>query len=130
VDDTWTITEVAAEHDVTLRTVRHYEDVGLISPERRGTARVFHQRDRVRLALILRGRRLGFSLDEIATIINMYDAEPGEVGQLRYLVEQIAVRRTELEQRRKDIDETIAELDEVERRCRHDLDALLRARHT
>ncbi len=130
MDDTWTITEVASEYDVTLRTVRHYEDLGLISPERRGTARVFHQRDRVRLALILRGRRLGFSLDEIATIINMYDAEPGEVGQLTYLVDQIAVRRTELEQRRTDIDETIAELDEVERRCRHDLAELLRSRDT
>jgi DNA-binding transcriptional MerR regulator len=130
VDDTWTITEVASEYDVTLRTVRHYEDLGLISPERRGTARVFHQRDRVRLALILRGRRLGFSLDEIATIINMYDAEPGEVGQLTYLVDQIAVRRNELEQRRTDIDETIAELDEVERRCRHDLAELLRSRDT
>jgi DNA-binding transcriptional MerR regulator len=130
VDDTWTITEVAAEYDVTLRTVRHYEDLGLISPERRGTARVFHQRDRVRLALILRGRRLGFSLDEIATIINMYDAEPGEVGQLTYLVDQIAVRRTELEQRRTDIDETIAELDVVERRCRQDLAELLGSRNT
>ena len=64
-----------------------------ISPERRGTARIFHSRDRIRLALILRGRRLGFSLDEIATIVNMYDAEPGEAGQLRYLIEQIGVRR-------------------------------------
>jgi DNA-binding transcriptional MerR regulator len=129
-DDTWTIAEVASEFGVTLRTVRHYEDLGLVSPERRSTVRVFHQRDRVRLALILRGRRLGFSLDEIATIINMYDAEPGEVGQLRYLVDQIDVRRTELEQRRKDIDETLAELDEVEHRCRRDLARLLDERQT
>jgi DNA-binding transcriptional MerR regulator len=129
-DGTWTIAAVASEFGVTLRTVRHYEDLGLVSPERRGTLRVFHQRDRVRLALILRGRRLGFSLDEIATIINMYDAEPGEVGQLRYLVDQIDVRRTELEQRRKDIDETLNELDEVERRCRRDLAQLLDERQT
>jgi DNA-binding transcriptional MerR regulator len=129
-DGTWTIAAVASEFGVTLRTVRHYEDLGLVSPERRGTVRVFHQRDRVRLALILRGRRLGFSLDEIATIINMYDAEPGEVGQLRYLVDQIDVRRTELEQRRKDIDETLAELDEVEHRCRRDLARLLDERQT
>jgi DNA-binding transcriptional MerR regulator len=121
---TWTITELAAEFDVTLRTIRHYEDIGLLSPERRGTARVFHQRDRVRLALILRGRRLGFSLDEIATIVNMYDAEPGEEGQLRYLIEQIDVRRADLEQRRRDHDQTLADLDEVERRCRHDLAGL------
>jgi DNA-binding transcriptional MerR regulator len=118
---TWSITDLAQEYGVTLRTIRFYEDRGLITPERRGTARVFHARDRVRLALILRGRRLGFSLDEIATIVDMYDAEPGEAGQLRYLLEQIGVRRTELEQRRKDIDDTLAELDVVEQRCHEDL---------
>jgi DNA-binding transcriptional MerR regulator len=121
---TWTITQLSADFGVTLRAIRHYEDLGLLAPERRGTARIFRQRDRVRLALILRGRRLGFSLDEIATIINMYDAEPGEAGQLRYLIEQIAVRRADLEQRRRDIEETLAELDDVERRCREDLAAL------
>lgn len=120
-DQTWTITEIASEFDVTLRTIRHYEDLGLISPERRGTTRVFHNRDRIRLALVLRGRRLGFSLDEIARIVNMYDAEPGEAGQLHYFLEQIDVRKTELEQRRTDIDETLADLDEVERRCHDDL---------
>lgn len=120
-EKTWTITEIASEFDVTLRTVRHYEDLGLISPERRGTTRVFHSRDRIRLALVLRGRRLGFSLDEIARIVNMYDAEPGEAGQLHYFLEQIDVRKTELELRRRDIDETIADLDEVERRCHEDL---------
>ncbi|HLN76115.1 MAG TPA: MerR family DNA-binding transcriptional regulator [Nocardioidaceae bacterium] len=118
---TWTIAQLAEEYDVTLRTIRHYEDVGLLSPERRGTVRVFHNRDRVRLALILRGRRLGFSLDEIATIVNMYDEQPGEAGQLHYLLRQIDVRRQELEQRRRDIEQTLAELDEVERRCHEDL---------
>ena len=118
---TWTIAELAEEYDVTLRTIRHYEDVGLLSPERRGTVRVFHNRDRVRLALILRGKRLGFSLDEIATIVNMYDEQPGETGQLHYLLEQIYVRRRELEQRRRDIEQTLTELAEVERRCHEDL---------
>jgi len=122
--DTWTITELAEEFDVTARTIRHYEDVGLLSPERRGTSRVFRTRDRVRLALVLRGRRLGFSLDQIAAIVNMYDEQPGEAGQLRYLIEQIAVRRAELEQRRRDIDETLADLDAVEQRCREDLAGL------
>jgi DNA-binding transcriptional MerR regulator len=121
---TWSITDLAGEYGVTLRTIRFYEDRGLLTPERRGRTRVFHARDRVRLGLILRGRRLGFSLDEIATIVDMYDAEPGEEGQLRYLLEQIDVRRTELEQRRKDIEETLAELAEVERRCREDLERL------
>ena len=121
---TWSIAELAAEYDVTLRTIRFYEDRGLLTPERRGTVRVYHPRDRVRLGLILRGKRLGFSLDEIATIVDMYDAEPGEEGQLVYLLNQIGTRRAELEQRRKDIDETLRELAEVERRCQTDLHAL------
>ncbi|MET9268776.1 MerR family DNA-binding transcriptional regulator [Kribbella sp. NPDC003557] len=121
---TWSIAELAAEYDVTLRTIRFYEDRGLLTPERRGTARVYHPRDRVRLALILRGKRLGFSLDEIARIVDMYDAEPGEEGQLVYLLDQIAHRRTELEQRRRDIEETLQDLAEVEARCHADLGAL------
>jgi DNA-binding transcriptional MerR regulator len=121
VDQTWSIADLAREFGVTHRTIRHYEEFGLISPERRGTVRVFHGRDRVRLALILRGKRLGFTLDEIATIVNMYDDQPGEVGQLHYLIDQIAVRRADLEQRRRDIDETLAELDRVEARCLEDL---------
>jgi DNA-binding transcriptional MerR regulator len=121
---TWSITELAAEYDVTLRTIRFYEDRGLLTPERRGTVRVYHPRDRVRLGLILRGKRLGFSLDEIATIVDMYDAEPGEEGQLVYLLDQITTRRAELEQRRQDIDETLEELAEVERRCEADLTTL------
>jgi DNA-binding transcriptional MerR regulator len=118
---TWSITELAAEYGVTLRTIRFYEDKGLLTPERRGTVRVYHPRDRVRLGLILRGKRLGFSLDQIARIVDMYDAEPGEEGQLVYLLEQIRHRRADLEQRRRDIDDTLVELTEVERRCRAEL---------
>ena len=121
---TWSITELAEEFGVTLRTLRHYEDVGLITPERRGSARVFHARDRIRLQLILRGKRLGFSLPEIRTIVNMYDEQPGEAGQLHYLLEQIEVRRAELDRLRRDIDDTLRELDEVADRCRQDLAAL------
>ncbi|HEX6196669.1 MAG TPA: MerR family DNA-binding transcriptional regulator [Jiangellaceae bacterium] len=118
---TWTIAELADEFGITLRTIRFYEEHGLVSPQRKGTQRVFHERDRVRLNLVLRGKRLGFPLDEIKKIVNMYDAEPGEFGQLHYLLEQIDVRRTELEQRRKDIDEALDELNDLERRCRMDL---------
>src|SRR3954467_1050137 len=121
---TWSITELAEEFGVTLRTIRHYEDVGLITPERRGTSRVFHARDRIRLQLILRGKRLGFSLPQIRTIVNMYDEQPGEAGQLHYLLDQIDVRRAELEQMRADKDETLRELDVVADRCRADLAAL------
>lgn len=70
---------------------------------------------------MLRGKRLGFSLPEIATIVNMYDDQPGEAGQLRYLLDQIEVRRAELEQMRRDIDETMTELDRVAERCHEDL---------
>lgn len=118
---TWSIAELATEYGVTLRTIRFYEDKGLLTPERRGTVRIYHPRDKVRLGLILRGKRLGFSLDEISRIVDMYDAEPGEEGQLVYLLEQIGHRRAELEQRRRDIDETLVELSAVEARCKSDL---------
>ncbi len=121
---TWTIAELAEEYGVTLRTIRFYEEQGLLTPQRNGTRRVFHDGDRVRLGLVLRGKRLGFALDEIKKIIGMYDAEPGEVGQLRYLLEQIARRRAELEERRRDIDAALAELADLDRRCRADLDRL------
>jgi DNA-binding transcriptional MerR regulator len=116
-----TIAEVAAEFGVTHRTIRFYEDRGLITPERRGTQRLFHPRDRVRLGLVLRGKRLGFDLDQIRRIVDMYDTEVGERGQLEYLLEQIAARRDELAQRRQDIELTLTELDDVERRCRAQL---------
>ncbi|GGB38530.1 MerR family transcriptional regulator [Flexivirga endophytica] len=123
---TWTIAELAEEYGVTHRTIRHYEELGLISPERRGTVRVFHRRDRTRLALILRGKRIGFPLEEIRTIIDMYDETPGEAGQLTYLLAQIAARRADLEQRRADIEQTLRDLGDVEARCRTDLRALRR----
>jgi DNA-binding transcriptional MerR regulator len=121
---TWTISRLAEEYGVTLRTLRHYEDLGLLAPQRLGASRVYHQRDRIRLELILRGKRLGFSLPEIRTIVNMYDEPPGEAGQLQYLLDQIEVRRGELAQLRRDIDHTVEELDRVEARCREDLAAL------
>ena len=118
---TWTIAEVAEEFGVTHRTVRHYEELGLISPERRGTQRVYHRRDRIRLALIMRGRRIGFPLEEIRTIIDMYDEQPGEAGQLRYLLSQIDDRRADLESRKRDIEDSLTELEELQRRCQEDL---------
>lgn len=125
-DRSWSIAELAAEFDVTHRTIRHYEQLGLIAPERRGTARIFHRRDRTRLALILRGKRIGFDLEEIRKIIDMYDELPGEAGQLTYLLDQIAARRRELEQRRQDIEDSLAELETLAQRCQHDLRGLRR----
>ena len=119
---TWTIAEVADEFGVTHRTVRHYEELRLISPERRGTTRVYHRRDRTRLALILRGKRLGFPLEEIRTIIDLYDAPRGRRSQLEYVLAQIDERRVDLEQRRRDLDDALKELDGFEASCRADLD--------
>ena len=120
-DRTWSIAQVADEFGVTHRTVRHYEELGLISPERRGTTRVYHRRDRTRLSLILRGKRLGFPLEEIRTIIDLYDVPRGRRSQLEYVLGQIDERRADLEQRRRDLDAALSELTEFERRCRADL---------
>jgi DNA-binding transcriptional MerR regulator len=123
-DQTWSIGELAEEFNTTLRTIRFYEDRGLLTPQRQGTARIFHDRDRVRLQLILRGKRLGFTLDEIAHVINMYDETPGERGQLAFLLSDINKRRDALLAKRRDLDEALTELDDLEKRCRSDLERL------
>ena len=120
-EQTWTIAQVADEFGITHRTVRHYEDLGLISPERHGTRRLYRRRDRTRLQLILRGKRLGFPLDQIRTIIDLYDAPRGKRSQLQYVLDQIDDRRTDLEQRRRDLDDALTGLDRFEDRCREDL---------
>ena len=122
--ETWTIAQVADEFGVTHRTVRHYEDLGLLSPERRGQQRIYHRRDRTRLGLILRGKRLGFPLEEIRTIIDLYDVPRGRASQLEYVLGQIDDRRADLEQRRRDLDDALKELDAFEESCRADLDRL------
>ncbi len=121
---TWSIGELADQFDTTLRTIRHYEELGLIRPGRNGRQRVYAERDRVRLQLILRGKRLGFTLEEIAHIIDLYDDPPGEAGQLEFLLSEIERRRSDLLQRRADLDAVLAELDDLETRCRTDLEAL------
>ncbi len=123
-EQTWTIREIAEEFDVTHRTVRHYEELGLITPERLGTTRIYHRRDKTRLNLILRGKRLGFPLEEIRTIIDLYDAPRGRRSQLEYVLGQIDERRTDLEQRRRDLDDAISELGRFEDSCRADLGRL------
>lgn len=121
---TWTIAQMAGDYGVTHRALRHYEHLGLLSPERQGQRRIYGRRERTRLALILRGRRLGFPLEEVATILDMYDDQPGEAGQLRYLLSQIGDRRTDLQQRLRDIEDSLRELDELETRCTQDLERM------
>ncbi len=96
----------------------------MLSPERNGTTRVFHPRDRIRLKLILRGKRLGLALSEIREVIDMYDQTPGEKGQLELLITKIEERRGALEEQKRDIDLMMAELSEVSAKCRNRLGEL------
>jgi DNA-binding transcriptional MerR regulator len=116
--DTYTIGDLAREFDVTLRTIRHYEDGGLLAPQRAGSQRVYGKRDYVRLKLILRGRRLGFSLAQVGEMLELYDSAPDERPQLRKFLAALAVRREQLERQRRDIDETIAEIRGFEQQSR------------
>ncbi len=123
-EPTWTIAQIAEEFGVTHRTVRHYEELGLIAPQRRGTQRVYHRRDRTRLNLSLRGKRLGFPLEQIRTIIDLYDAPRGRASQLDFVLGEIDARRADLLARRRDLDDALAELDIFEQRCRQERDRL------
>lgn len=120
----YTITQLTQEFGITTRTLRFYEAQGLITPQRRGRQRLYKPADRTRLKLILRGKRLGFSLTEISEIIGMYGKAPGEAGQLQLLMRKIAERRAELEEKRNDIELTLAELADVERGCQTRLQEL------
>ena len=112
---TYTITELTREFGVSTRTLRFYEDVGLLHPLREGRTRKFRPADRHLLSQILRGKRLGFSIAEIREVMEMYRKPPGEKGQLKLLRERVAAKRADLEQKREDIVETLKELDEVDR---------------
>ena len=105
-----TVTQLAAELGITARTLRFYEGKGLISPSRLGTTRVYMARDRARMILILRGKRLGFSLREIADYLDLYDIDPSQKTQSSRLLKLIAARMTKLEAQRVALDEMIAEL--------------------
>lgn len=109
----YTISDLAKEFEITSRSIRHYEDENLITPTRRGVHRIYSARDRVRLQLILRGKRLGFSLAEIKEIIDLYGVE-GEQRQTERLLELINVRRDSLKQQLKDIKYLLNEFDVLE----------------
>jgi len=111
-DRTYSIKELACDFGVTPRTLRHYEDQGLISPERQGQNRIYHTEDRVRLAWILRGKRVGFSLQEIGEMLDLYDLGDGREKQRSVTVDRCRDRITALEAQRDDINATIDELQE------------------
>jgi DNA-binding transcriptional MerR regulator len=126
MERTYSISELADEFDITPRTIRYYESEGLIDPAREGQKRIYSARDRVRLALVLRGKRLGFSLAEAKEIIDLYAAPHGEVGQLRTLLEKLDAKRAMLEEKRRDLDAAISNMDSYAARCRvrlNDLEA-------
>jgi DNA-binding transcriptional MerR regulator len=113
----YSITELTRELGVSTRTLRFYEDEGLIHPVRRGRTRLFRQSDRHLVRQILRGKRLGFSIAEIREIVQMYREPPGEVGQLKLMIKRIEEKREDLRQKRRDLEETLAELDHAEESC-------------
>ncbi|MBV7485064.1 MerR family DNA-binding transcriptional regulator [Bordetella sp. BOR01] len=114
---TWTISELSREFDITPRTIRFYEDQGIVSPGRDGRNRVYGARDRTRLKLALRGKRLGLQLSEIRALIDMYDGPGDNATQLRQYLDVLAKHRSVLEQQRRDIDDTLSEIAEQERQC-------------
>jgi len=117
MNETYGIAELAREFGVTTRTVRFYEDKGLIAPTRDGQRRIYSPRDRVRLRLIMRGKRLGLSLDEIAELIDLYDVDPSEITQLKQFIDVIRERKTILEGQKKDIEESLSEMNRLEKQC-------------
>ena len=117
MSETYGIAALAREFDVTTRAIRFYEDKGLLSPARNGQRRIYASRDRVRLRLIMRGKRLGFSLDEIRQMIDLYDIDPTEVTQLRHFLDKIRQRKATLVLQQADIVETLEEMHRIESQC-------------
>jgi DNA-binding transcriptional MerR regulator len=114
----FTIGELAREFDVTPRTIRFYEDQGLLAPRRDGQRRVYAQRDRTRLKLTLRGKRLGLSLSEIRELIDMYEPGRDDRPQLERFLALLESHKTMLEQQRADLESQLAEIDVFEKRIR------------
>lgn len=121
---TYSIGELAREFDVTTRTIRFYEDQNLVNPARRGQTRVYSPADRVTLKLILRGKRLGFSLAESRELIQMYQPSGDNRNQLLALQDKIQQRRDQLNQQLRDIQALHQELDDADQRCEDSLTAL------
>lgn len=120
-EKTYSISELAKEFDITTRSIRFYEDQGLLSPTRAGQTRIYSKRDRVRLKLILRGKRLGFSLSETGQLFELYDADKSSVTQLNTMLKLIEHKKSELQQQMDDIKVVLMELVTVEKRCRDTL---------
>ena len=121
---TYTISDLAGEFDVTTRTIRFYEEKGLLKPLREGTRRIYSPADRTRLRLILRGKRLGLSLDESAEIIGMYGTPGNNRRQLERLVDKIREKKEDLQRQQRDLKAMLRELTEAEIKCHEALGTL------
>ncbi|MCK6411922.1 MAG: MerR family DNA-binding transcriptional regulator [Azonexus sp.] len=118
---TFAISDLAREFNITPRTIRFWEDQGILAPQREGGKRVFTRRDRARLKMALRGKRLGLSLAEIKDLIGMYTSTEDQTPQLLECLRVISKRREALEQQREDIEAVLTEIDQFERQCREEL---------
>lgn len=118
-DTRYTIGELADEFGITTRTIRFYESRGLITPERKGANRSYLRRDRARLILILRGKNLGFTLEDIADYLGLYDADPGQQAQTKMLLGKVEATIEDLVAKRADIERTLRDLRDLRAKC-HD----------
>tara|TARA_R110002153_G_scaffold1590_4_gene8267 strand:- start:12554 stop:12964 length:411 start_codon:yes stop_codon:yes gene_type:complete len=121
---TFSIGELAKSMDITPRSIRFYEEQGLLNPTRNGQNRIYLKKDHVRLKLILRGKRLGFSLAETKTLFNLYDSHLNSKVQLEAMLKMTAEKRAYMQQQLIDIEMLKAELEDVEARCQEELNAL------
>ena len=121
---TYAIGELAKEFEVTSRTLRLYEEEGLLKPQRAGTRRIYSERNRVRLRLILRGKRLGWSLSEIKELFDLYDSSHGEEAQLELMLAKLEQRREMLEMQKRDIENALEDLERIAGNAQNALDEI------
>ncbi|RJX75599.1 MerR family DNA-binding transcriptional regulator [Vibrio sinensis] len=121
--NTFKISELAKEFDITTRSIRFYEDVGLIAPARKGSTRIYNGRDKIRLKLILRGKRLGFSLADIKELFELYDTDQS-TEQLAYMIQLIEEKKATLQQQSDDINAVMMELNAAKSRCENTLKSI------
>jgi len=120
----YSIGDLSKEFDITTRSIRFYEDQGLITPTRKGQTRIYNQRDKVRLKLILRGKRLGFSLAETGRLFELYDADKSSEKQLSSMMTLILQKKNDLKQQLEDINAVLIELNDLEDNCQSILTTL------
>lgn len=113
----FSIGDLSGEFGISTRAIRFYESKGLLAPKRVGSNRIYTRRDRARLIIVLRGKRLGFSLEEIAEYLNLYDADPNQIAQTRKLLKRVEASIAELDGKQRDIEQALTELRDIRDQC-------------